>query len=107
MVGTRAPKGIRMTTMVNKTIAHLRRAVLGPDGGGLSDGQLLACFVDHRDDAAFEALVRRLGPMVLGVCRRVIGNDHDAEDAFQAAFLVLVRKAATIVPREAIANWLY
>jgi RNA polymerase sigma-70 factor (ECF subfamily) len=96
-----------MTTMVNKTIAHLRRAVLGPDGGGLSDGQLLACFVDHRDDAAFEALVRRLGPMVLGVCRRVIGNDHDAEDAFQAAFLVLVRKAATIVPREAIANWLY
>jgi RNA polymerase sigma factor (sigma-70 family) len=95
------------TPAVHKTIAQMRRAVLGPDGGGLSDGQLLSCFVEHRDEAAFEALVRRLGPMVLGVCRRVIANEHDAEDAFQATFLVLVRKAATVVPREAVANWLY
>ena len=95
------------TAAVHKTIAQVRRAAMGPDGGGLSDGQLLTCFVDHRDDAAFEALVRRLGPMVFGVCRRVIANDHDAEDAFQATFLVLVRKAATVLPREAVANWLY
>jgi RNA polymerase sigma factor (sigma-70 family) len=92
---------------VNKTIEQLRRAVLAPDGAGLSDGRLLTCFVEHRDDSAFEALVRRLGPMVLGVCRRVMENDQDAEDAFQATFLVLVRKAAMVVPREAVANWLY
>jgi RNA polymerase sigma factor (sigma-70 family) len=95
------------TAAVHKTIAQMRRVVLGPDGGGLADGQLLTCFVEHHDEAAFEALVRRLGPMVLGVCRRMIANDHDAEDAFQATFLVLVRKAATVVPREAVANWLY
>src|SRR6267154_2599793 len=58
-------------------------------------------------DAAFEALVRRHGPMVLGVCRRVLGHSHDAEDAFQASFLVLVRKAASIVPRDFVGNWLY
>src|SRR5215471_9790237 len=95
------------TISVNKTIEHVRRAVLAPDGAGRSDGQLLTGFVEHRDDSAFEVLVRRLAPMVLGVCRRVTGNDQDAEDAFQATFLVLVRKAATVVPREAVANWLY
>jgi len=73
----------------------------------LTDGQLLECFLGRRDEAAFEALVRRHGPMVLGVCRRVLHNQHDAEDAFQATFLVLVRKAASIVPRELVGNWLY
>ena len=58
-------------------------------------------------DAAFEALVRRHADMVLGVCQRVVGHAQDAEDAFQATFVVLVRKAATVLPREAVGNWLY
>ena len=75
--------------------------------GGLSDGQLLDRFVDRREEAVFEALVGRHGPMVWGVCRRVLRDHHDAEDAFQATFLVLARKAASVVPREKVGNWLY
>jgi RNA polymerase sigma factor (sigma-70 family) len=88
-------------------IRHLRRAVVRLDGAGWSDGQLLASFIDRKDEAAFEALVRRHGRMVFGVCRRVVGHHHDAEDAFQATFLVLARKASCIRPRERLANWLY
>jgi RNA polymerase sigma factor (sigma-70 family) len=76
-------------------------------GDGPGDAELLESFLTRRDEAAFEALLRRHGPMVLGVCRRVLGNLHDAEDAFQATFLVLVRKAAGIRPRELVGNWLY
>src|ERR1700687_1723376 len=83
------------TSKTSEVIHHLRRALLLRDGAGMTDGQLLACFLTQRDDAAFAALVRRHGPMVWGVCRRVLRNYHDAEDAFQATFLVLVRKAAT------------
>jgi RNA polymerase sigma factor (sigma-70 family) len=95
------------TSTLNPVIAHLRKTVLGKEGAGLTDGQLLESFVRQRDEAAFEALVRRHGPMVLGVCRRVLRNHHDAEDAFQATFLVLVRKAGSVVPLEMVANWLY
>jgi RNA polymerase sigma factor (sigma-70 family) len=77
------------------------------EGAGMSDGQLLDCFIGRRDQAVLGALVRRHGPMVWGVCRRVLQGDHDAEDAFQATFLVLVRKAATVMPREMVGNWLY
>jgi RNA polymerase sigma factor (sigma-70 family) len=73
----------------------------------LTDGQLLGRYVTRRDAATFETLVRRHGPMVLGVCRRLLPNPHDAEDAFQATFLVLVRKATTITPRDAVGSWLY
>lgn len=78
--------------------------------GSLSDGQLLDRFVDRRDQAAedaFAVLVERHGPMVLGVCRRILNHPQEAEDAFQATFLVLARKAATIARREALANWLH
>ncbi len=95
------------TSTLNPVIDHLRRAVLLRDGAGLTDGQLLESFVSQKDESAFEVLVRRHGPMVLGVCRRVLRNHHDAEEAFQATFLVLVRKADSIVPREMFANWLY
>jgi RNA polymerase sigma factor (sigma-70 family) len=81
--------------------------VLLQDGAGLTDAQLLEGYLNRRDAAALAVLVRRHGPMVWGVCRRVVGNYHDAENAFQATFLVLVRKAASIVPRERVANWLY
>jgi RNA polymerase sigma factor (sigma-70 family) len=88
-------------------IQHLRGAMAAQDRAGLTDGQLLEQFLNRRDEVALTALVRRHGPMVWGVCRRVLGHHHDAEDAFQATFLVLLRKAATIVPREMVANWLY
>jgi RNA polymerase sigma-70 factor (ECF subfamily) len=75
--------------------------------GTLSDGQLLDRFVEGREEAVFEAIVRRHGPMVWGVCRRILRDHHDAEDAFQATFLVLARRAAAIMPRDKLGNWLY
>lgn len=73
----------------------------------MTDEQLLDRFVSQGDAAAFEALVRRHGPMVLGVGRRLLHHPQDAEDAFQATFLVLVRKAASLGQRELLGNWLY
>jgi RNA polymerase sigma factor (sigma-70 family) len=92
---------------MNAVLRHLRRAALLDRGDGPSDALLLESFLACRDGASFEALLRRHGPMVLGVCRRVLHNRHDAEDAFQATFLVLVRKAASVRPRELVGNWLH
>ena len=75
--------------------------------GRLSDGELLELFISRRDGPAFEAIVRRHGPMVLGVCRRVLRDHHDAEDAFQATFMVLARRAGSVRPREKLPNWLH
>jgi RNA polymerase sigma factor (sigma-70 family) len=86
---------------------HVRRLAFVRTGAGLADGELLRSFVTERDEIAFEELVRRHGPMVLGVCRRVLRNAHDAEDAFQATFLVLVRKAASLPSRPTLGDWLY
>src|SRR6516165_5403737 len=91
---------------MNRLMCHLRRAIQA-DEPCPSDGELLACLIERREETAFAALVRRHGPMVLGVCRRILRNPHDADDAFQAAFLVLVRKAASIRQRELLGNWLY
>jgi RNA polymerase sigma factor (sigma-70 family) len=95
------------TGQLHSVLHNVRRTALLGDDGGPTDGQLLDVFLDHADEAAFETLVRRHGPMIWGVCLRVLGNAHDAEDAFQATFLVLVRKAATVWPRAQVGNWLY
>jgi RNA polymerase sigma factor (sigma-70 family) len=92
---------------ISEIIQHLRRTVVPRDGAGLSDGQLLEDYISSRDETALAAIVWRHGPMVWGVCRRILRNCQDAEDAFQATFLVLLRKAASVVPRERLANWLY
>src|SRR5439155_19785925 len=71
------------------------------------DADLLERFVGQRDEAAFEVLLWRHGPKVLGVCRRVLRHEQDAEDAFQATFLILARKARSIGKRQAVGSWLY
>jgi len=92
-----------MQISVQVTIGNLQQH----KSGGLTDGQLLARFVAVRDEDAFAALMRRHGPMVMSVCRRVLGNVHDAEDAFQASFLILARKATTVLRRGAVGSWLH
>src|SRR5258708_18078655 len=72
-----------------------------------SDAALLIRFARSRDHEAFAELLRRHGPVVLGVCRRLLANSHDAEDAFQAVFLVLSRKADSVRPAGMVGNWLY
>src|SRR4051812_33505572 len=94
------------TISTTRVIERLRTAVRPREPVALGDGELLRRFVEHRDEAALADLVTGHGPMVWGVCRRLLSH-HDAEDAFQATFLVLVRKAASVVPREMVGNWLY
>src|SRR5262249_22519685 len=91
-----------------RTVIHqLRRLVGGRSGCTLTDAQLLEEYIIPRDEAALEILVWRHGTMVLNLCQRVLHDTHEAEDAFQATFLVFARKAGSIGKREAIGSWLY
>src|SRR6516162_11536066 len=94
------------TNQLRRVLQTLRRATLPHEEAGLTDGQLLARFVAGRDEAAFAALVRRHGPMVLGAVRRLVRHEQDAEDCFQAAFLVLAQRAGS-VRSGSLASWLY
>jgi RNA polymerase sigma factor (sigma-70 family) len=95
------------TTQTGVVLRHIRHLVATENTTQLRDQQLLERFITRHDEAAFDALIRRHGPLVLGVCRRVLRNWHDAEDAFQATFLILARKAGSICQRESVASWLY
>jgi RNA polymerase sigma factor (sigma-70 family) len=95
------------TRHLSVVVEHLRRLRPKAETNPLSDNQLLQRFVREGDQAAFETLMGRYGPMVLGVCRRVLFRPQDVEDAFQATFLVLVRKAASIGRPASLRNWLY
>src|SRR5262245_30026006 len=87
-------------------VDRLRQAA--PGGvSGLSDAELVERWARHRDEAAFELIVWRHGRLVLSVCRRLLRHAQDVEDAFQATFLVLVRKARSIAKRQALASWLH
>src|SRR5262249_15514142 len=101
----------RTQTMMSKQagmiLQHIRRLARSPGVSQPTDAQLLERFTTQRDQSAFATLVRRHGPMVLNVCRSVLHHEQDAEDAFQATFLVLFRKADSIRQPEAVAGWLY
>lgn len=88
-------------------LARVRVSAPIPGVSDLADGVLLQRFLDDHDEGAFEELVRRHGPMVLGVCRRRLGHEHDAEEAFQATFLLLACKAGSVVPRQQVGAWLH
>ncbi len=92
---------------IGTLIQLLRKSAAGRDIDTLSDAHLLERFAVARDAAAFEILVQRFGPMVFGVCRRILGDVHAAEDAFQATFLVLAQKAPSLSRRSLVGNWLY
>jgi hypothetical protein len=80
-------------TPLSPVLRYIRKIVDGPSSDLVADSQLLDRFVSRQNETAFTALVERHGPMVMGICRRILCNCHDAEDAFQATFLVLVRRA--------------
>src|SRR5215475_10091694 len=95
------------TTHPGTVLRHLRDLVTAEGARAAPDEQLLRRFARGREEAAFAALVRRHGPLVLSVCRRVLRQEQDAEDAFQAVFLVLARKAGAIRKEESLGSWLH
>jgi DNA-directed RNA polymerase specialized sigma24 family protein len=88
-------------------LRHLYKQSARHQGNGVSDAQLLKRFVERRDESAFELLLYRHGAMVWGICHRVLRDHHDAEDAFQAAWLTLARKGGSIGRRDAVSSWMY
>src|SRR5262245_16228652 len=97
-----------MAKAVSSPILQLIRFVVKDERlGRLSDDILLQRFCEQRDEAAFATLLYRHGPMVLGVCRSVLGNEADADDAFQATFLILARKSASIRKTASVGSWLH
>src|SRR5262245_37915772 len=94
-------------TQLGPVARHLHRMLGAHRVRELSDAQLLERFVTHREEDAFTVLLRRHGPLVLGVCRRVLRREQDAEDAFQATFLTLARRAGSIRRADAVGSWLY
>jgi RNA polymerase sigma-70 factor (ECF subfamily) len=96
-----------MSKALTDAVRDLGRSARLQTALALPDAQLLEQFVRRRDETAFEALLYRHGPLVFGVCRRLLYNPQDAEDAFQATFLVLARKAGAIGRRALLGNWLY
>jgi RNA polymerase sigma factor (sigma-70 family) len=95
------------SAQLTAALRHIRTLAAGRPGHDADDSLLLERFIARRDDAAFAGLMRRHGPMVLSVCSRVLRHAHDAEDAFQATFLVLARKAASIRKRDSLGSWLH
>jgi RNA polymerase sigma factor (sigma-70 family) len=93
--------------LIDIAVRHIRALAEEHALAAAADGELLARFADRREEAAFAVLLRRHGPMVLGVCRRVLKRHHDAEDVFQAAFLLLARKASSIRKRASLGCWLH
>jgi RNA polymerase sigma factor (sigma-70 family) len=97
----------RMATGPEKLLVKVQQLLRQGDLEGLNNGDLLREFVTRNDTAALERLIRNLSPMVWGLCRRLLRDEHDAEDVFQTAFLLLVRKARSIVNRQAVGSWVY
>jgi RNA polymerase sigma factor (sigma-70 family) len=95
------------TSQETGVLGHVRRMFRRHELESLSDGELMDLFLTQREQSAFALLVERLGPMVLGVCGRLLLHTQDAEDAFQATFLVLIRKGRSIHPRAKVGCWLY
>src|SRR5262245_19618981 len=97
------------SVMASPSVVPLLKAVCRAtaQAGPVSDRELLERFAAHRDQRAFEALVARHGGLVMGVARRVLGREADAEDAFQATFLLLAKKAGAVAWRDCVAGWLY
>jgi RNA polymerase sigma factor (sigma-70 family) len=95
------------TRHANPALQYIRNLAAAGQARNLADRELLERFSDRQEEAAFAELVRRHGPMVLGLCLRVLHNEHDAEDAFQATFLALSRKAVSLRPRESLCGWLH
>jgi RNA polymerase sigma factor (sigma-70 family) len=94
-------------TRIGVVVRDLRRLADTDSSADATDSELLERFSRRHEEAAFDALLRRHGPMVLGLCRRLLGNPHDADDVFQATFILLARKAGAIRKYESLASWLH